>query len=101
MGRPPAEHVLPLFEYTHDGGRCAVIGGHVYRGARIPDLRGAYVYVDWCASELQALVQEAGRVLAARPLGVTRRHIGSFGEGPDGELYALDQFAGLFRLDPA
>jgi len=30
----------PVYDYDHGGGRCAIIGGYVYRGAAIPELRG-------------------------------------------------------------
>ncbi len=99
-GAPPPDAVGPLFEYAHDSKRCAVIGGYVYRGSRIPDLRGVYVYSDWCESELRALVQKDGHVVATGFLGPQLANLASFGEGPDGELYALSQ-AGVFRLDPS
>ena len=35
---------LPVWEYTQTNGRCAIIGGVVYRGDEIPDLVGTYLY---------------------------------------------------------
>jgi putative cell wall-binding protein len=101
-GSPPPGHVLPLVEYDSGaGGTCAVTGGYVYRGARIPRLRGAYVYGDFCAGHLLALVQSGGTVAASRGLGVVVSDLASFGEDHAGELYALSLDGRVFRLDPA
>lgn len=35
---------LPVMEYGHEGGRCSIIGGYVYRGRAIPALQGRYLY---------------------------------------------------------
>ena len=37
----------PIVEYDHDQGYANIIGGHVYRGSLIPQLRGAYVCGDY------------------------------------------------------
>lgn len=37
--------VYPVAQYDHDEGN-AVIGGFVYRGSRIPELRGKYLFTD-------------------------------------------------------
>ena len=98
-GDPPAEHVLPIFEYpTADG--CAVTGGYVYRGSAIAGLQGAYLYGDYCNGDVRALVQRDGRVVAERSLGFEVASLSSFGQRADGELYALSLAGPIFRLDP-
>ena len=42
----------PLTEYSHDGGRCSVTGGFVYRGTQVPALVGGYVFADYCSGEI-------------------------------------------------
>jgi glucose/arabinose dehydrogenase len=37
----------PVIAYPHQGDLSAVIGGHVYRGEAIPELRGGYIFGDW------------------------------------------------------
>ena len=37
----------PLIDYSHGNGNCAIIGGHVYRGASIAALQGRYVFADY------------------------------------------------------
>ena len=53
-GEAPADAVAPVYDYGRDQG-STVIGGYVYRGSRVPDLEGAYVFGDFFNAELQAL----------------------------------------------
>ncbi len=99
-GAPPPGAVPPIFEYPNPDEGCAVTGGFVYRGTRIPNLVGSYVFADYCTGELRALHQRHGRVVADRLLGAGIPWLASFGEGNDGELYVLTQHDGLFRVDP-
>lgn len=96
-------HTPPVFEYGRPPGfgRCAVTGGYVYRGSRIPALRGAYVFADHCAGRIQMLTISDGRVLGHRFLD-TRRvpTVTSFGEGLDGELYVVQRSGEVSRIDP-
>ena len=100
-GSPPDGAVAPIFEYSHEGGGCSISGGYVYRGAKIPDLRGAYVFSDYCDSALRALTEQGGKVAGQRDLGVKGNQITAFGQDQDGELYVLSQGDGLQRIDPA
>jgi glucose/arabinose dehydrogenase len=100
QGEAPRGAVPPILEYPLDGA-CAAIGGYVYRGARIPALRGAYLYSDYCDSTIRALVEQDGSVADRRDLGVTASQVTAFGEDQDGELYVLSQGDGLQRIDPA
>ena len=100
-GSPPAGAVGPIVEYDLSGGNCAVTGGYVYRGTKIPDLVGAYLYADFCQGEIQALRQVGGRAQGERSLDVTVPNLSSFAEDAAGELYALSLSGGVFRLDPA
>ncbi|MBW3603879.1 MAG: PQQ-dependent sugar dehydrogenase [Actinobacteria bacterium] len=89
--------VMPVFEYPHDG-RCSVTGGHVYRGHQIPALRGAYLYGDFCDGVVRALVHADGSVTDEREFPARVPSLVSFGEGPDGELYALSLEGTVFRI---
>ncbi len=99
-GAAPANAVAPIFDYPRAGGNCAVTGGYVYRGNRIPDLAGAYVYADRCVGQVQALRQSGGRVVDQRSLEATARPLISFGQDGAGELYVLSGDS-LLRIDPA
>jgi glucose/arabinose dehydrogenase len=105
-GDNPAGAVLPIVEYPHDDGSCAVTGGYVYRGTKVPALTGAYVYGDSCSGKLWGLVQRDGKPGDQRQLTLTGGSsdgysISSFGEDAAGELYLLDLSSGLYRFEPA
>jgi glucose/arabinose dehydrogenase len=100
QGEEPERAIPPVAEYLHDDGRCAVIGGFVYRGTAIDGLQGAYVYGDFCDGTVRALVLRRGVVVQDRSLGAHLYGMASFGEGADGEIYVLSVFRGVFRLAP-
>jgi glucose/arabinose dehydrogenase len=100
-GTNPPGGVLPIVEYSHDGGNCAVTGGYVYRGPGIAALQGVYLYGDYCSGRVWGLVASAGKVVDRRQLDVGGTHpIFSFGEDAAGELYLLAA-DGLYRIGPA
>jgi len=41
----PTPHVLPTFEHGHHEAR-SLMGGLVYRGGKLPEIEGAYIYGD-------------------------------------------------------
>jgi len=102
-GERPAGTVDPVYEYSHEAGGIAVTGGYVYRGKRIPNLVGAYLWADEARGHIIALQQQGGRILKSRELnGVIDGGLSSFGEDNAGELYALDLAHGrVFRIDKA
>lgn len=99
-GDAPAEHVLPLFEYDHGGGRCSVTGGYVYRGQTLPVLDGVYLYADYCVDGIAGLRPNADGTLEVAELSVDRRptSVISFGQGPDGEIYVMEAEGAVSRL---
>ena len=82
--------IEPIWEYHHDIGR-SIIGGGVYRGVKLPELNGAYLYADHVISHLWALWYDAakGRVVANREIKGPGLPILSFGEDEKGEAYFL------------
>jgi glucose/arabinose dehydrogenase len=99
-GRRPRDHTPPVFEYAHRGGRCAVIGGYVYRGTRIPNLGGVYVYGDLCDGRVRTLTRKGRNIVPGPPLDVQVDALTSFGEDAEGELYLLSLYRGVYRLVP-
>ena len=90
--------IPPIYEYAHGDGSCAVTGGYVYRGERIPDLAGAYVFGDYCRGVLEAFVPRDGRATQARALGPRVDALASFGQDARGELYVLSLAGTVFQI---
>jgi glucose/arabinose dehydrogenase len=99
-GRATSSMIRPVYEYSHQGGACAVVGGYVYRGSRIPALRGAYLLGDDCVGPIVALAAVNGRVVQRRTLPISVQSLSSFGEDQNGELYALSLSGPVYRIDP-
>lgn len=78
--------VLPIFDFDHSNGNCAVIGGYRYRGTQIPGLYADYIFGDFCSGKIWAATQTDSRwsvrELLDLPVSIT-----SFGEDDNGELY--------------
>lgn len=88
---------LPVAEYEHDLG-CSVTGGYVYRGARFPALRGAYLFADYCSNRIWALARDGGGTWRQAVVGQGSGGIQSFGEDSQGELYALTAQGDVLRV---
>jgi glucose/arabinose dehydrogenase len=97
-GSPPPRAVPPVHQYNHSNGRCAVVGGHLYRGTQLRGLQGAYLYGDVCDGRIRALARARGQALRHRDLGLRLPGLVSFAENHAGELYALSLAGGVYRL---
>ncbi|MFD3483259.1 PQQ-dependent sugar dehydrogenase [Streptomyces sp. NPDC058665] len=100
-GTEPANHVPPVYEYDRLGLGCSVTGGFVYRGSAIPELRGQYLYSDYCDGTVRTLKLKNGKVTGQGDLGVNPGEVISFVQGGDRELYVLTLGGGISRIDPA
>jgi len=89
--------VPPVYEYPHEEGRCAVVGGLVYRGGAIAGLDGRYIFGDLCSGEIWALPDAADE--APRLLADLDGMLVTFGVDTDGEVLVADhQGGGIYRL---
>jgi glucose/arabinose dehydrogenase len=101
---PRKDLIDPIWEYHHDIGK-SITGGVVYRGKRLPELDGHYLYGDYITGRIWALQYDDARkrVVAHRPLQRTKELIYSFGEDERGEIYFLAPAAtpgrGIFRFE--
>jgi len=92
----------PSFEYSHREGRCAVIGGEVYRGAEFPALAGQYLFSDVCSKALVGLrdAPDGGYeefVLAS----VEEAQMVSVDAANDGTIFLTSNSGGIYRLAAA
>jgi glucose/arabinose dehydrogenase len=99
-GVPPGQ-IDPVAQYDHDEG-VATIGGFVYRGQRLPELRDTYVFGDYSDgfNSANGRVMYVDETDAADPhdrtpnvFNLVNGHINLFvlglGEDANGELYVL------------
>ena len=89
-------HRRPDFEYRHSSGLCAIMGGFVYRGSKIPNLHGKYVFSDLCNGSIMALSFDSSpRVIS---LGLRVSQPVGFAENSSGDLYVIDMSTGLHQI---
>jgi glucose/arabinose dehydrogenase len=99
-GCSPDGLTFPITEYGHEHGRCSITGGYVYRGSAVSNMRGLYLFGDYCSGELFAISASANRKGSTVPrvLMKTGLRISSFGEDEAGELYVVDHKGGIYRI---
>jgi len=88
----------PVYDYDHGGGRCAIIGGYVYRGAAIPELQGQYLFSDLCAGFVRTLGFESGVAVVRDAPMVNVGTPLSFGQDGFGEIYVLTDDNRVLRI---
>jgi hypothetical protein len=87
-----------VHEYGHTDG-CSITGGFVYRGTAMPELRGHYVYADYCRGWIRSL-----RVVAGGAGEHTDWEVGnvgsitSFGVDAARELYVVSANGRVYRI---
>lgn len=85
----PAAISPPVVSHPHSEA-ASMTGGFVYRGSRLPELRGAYIYGDYQTGRVWGLRFENDRVTWHEELAQTPLQLVSFGEDSEGELYLVD-----------
>jgi hypothetical protein len=88
----------PAVEYAHSAKACAVIGGSVYRGRRIPALSGHYLFSDFCGRWVRSFSYSGGDADEKRQWKTADiGQVVSFGEDGFGDMYLIGD-KGVFRL---
>ena len=94
---PAADRRAPHTEFR------SLTGGYVYRGTRLTELAGAYIYGDYDTGKIWALRYDGGKKVDRAPRAGrhARIRIVAFGEDAAGELYLVDFIGGgIHRLVP-
>lgn len=86
-GLAASAFVNPIFDYTHSGGGCAIVGGYVVRDTSLGDLDGRYLYTDNCDGTIRSLVPGQPFATDARSEGLSVSGPSSFGEDACGRVY--------------
>jgi len=69
-----------------------VTGGHRYRGAAFPNLRGTYLYSDYCTGTVWGATTD-GSTWSSMPLLSSFLNVSTFGEDEAGEIYLADRIS--------
>ena len=96
----PEGMIDPIWEYHHNVGK-SITGGTVYRGEKVPELVGKYVYGDYVTNKYWALDYDydTKKVVANYTIpGGENKPVMSFGEDQSGELYFTDGFGRIFTF---
>lgn len=80
---------------------CSVTGGYVYRGNKIPELVGSYIYADFCTGKFWRLVKNNAGTYDNFEIGdFDAEDFSSFGEDIDGELYVSGLASGtIYKIE--
>jgi len=99
IGLRSGKVVGPVYVYSHGASSCGVIGGYVYRGARMPVARGRYFLGDLCTGVIWGLqLGRRGVPTGAKDFAGRVQGLSSFGEDARGELYAVGLDGVLYAL---
>jgi quinoprotein glucose dehydrogenase len=91
--------VEPVWEYHHDIGK-SITGGFVYRGKKLPDLVGCYLYADYVSGKVWALKldEKTRKPVANYAVQDTKMPIIAFGADSQGEAYMTDSFGQIWTI---
>ncbi|MBM3833207.1 MAG: c-type cytochrome [Verrucomicrobia bacterium] len=94
----PSPILLPIVEHDHTAFR-SITGGYVYRGSRLKELIGSFIYGDYDTGKIWALRYSENKVADHRELFDSPLRLVGFGEDKAGELYLIDHMGGgIHRL---
>ena len=95
---------LPVIDYQHVNGACDVQGGYVYRGTRVTQLIGYYLYADYCSGLVGGFKYAGAVATGSRDFTAfisPGASVVSFGEDASGELYLMTYGGTLYRIIPS
>ena len=106
---PDAELKDPAYAYTRmRGDGICIVGGILYRGEKLPELRGSYIYGDWGYGYLEAVKISDDSTHATQRHTLYRKPADSgpfnpvfIGADTEGEPIVLSQNGTVWRLAPA
>ncbi len=97
--RGPTPILPPTAAHDHTESR-SITGGQVYRGERLKNLQGAYVYGDYVTGKIWGLKHDGKQVAWQQELLDSSEDIICFGLDTQGELYVVSYNGAIHRLIP-
>ncbi|HYO00298.1 MAG TPA: PQQ-dependent sugar dehydrogenase, partial [Actinomycetota bacterium] len=90
--------VRPILTYPNSSGNCSVTGGGVYRG-RVTQLRGFYLFADYCAGVVRGFKVQGGRAVETRTFAeLNTSNLSSFGVDSQGDMYLTSLGGDVYRI---
>jgi glucose/arabinose dehydrogenase len=85
---------------------CSITGGYVYRGSKIPEFYGRYIFGDYCTGKVWSFAYENGEAGDIKnhtsdilnSMNKNSFYLSSFGETIDGELLIVDYNGGIYII---
>ncbi len=85
---------------------CSITGGYIYRGDQIQDLKGLYIFGDYCTGRIWSLRLKNNKIIEYKNISNdlkktstgTPLFISSFGEDNYGELYVVDYLGAIYKF---
>lgn len=98
--RGPTPILPPTIDHPHSEA-ASITGGFVYRGTRLSELQGAYIYGDFQSGKVWGLRHDGQQVVWQQELAQTPLQLVAFGEDNAGELYLVDyeRSKQIYRLE--
>ena len=90
--------IPPAAEYNHDVG-CSITGGGVYRGKRLPEFNGVYLYGDFCSGNVWGIIKDGIDKWENELLFKNIARISTFGFDETGEIYLVDYAGSILLLE--
>lgn len=99
--RGPTPILPPAIALPHTES-ASITGGYVYRGQKLKELQGVYIFGDWTTRKVWGTRFSGDKILEHKELASGGERVVAFGEDHDKELYVVshDDKGGIFRLVP-
>lgn len=92
--------IAPVWSYRQGADGRSVTGGVVYRGKKLPDLVGKYVFGDYVSGKIWALKYDGSKATDSGDKIGNVGGISAFGEDAEKELYILNYGNGkIYKLE--
>ena len=85
---------------------CSITGGYVYRGNKIPEFYGRYIFGDYCTGKVWSFIYENGETKNIKnhtleilnSMNKNSFYLSSFGKTSEGELFIVDYNGGIYII---
>lgn len=91
----PSTMTFPIAQYGHEGGKCSITGGYVYRGNQYQDLTAKYLFADYCSGQIGVLDNANTIVWTTAFAG---NNFTTFGEDNNKQLYVAASNGNIYKI---